>query len=60
MNGDLDRGYCNPAVTLAELVRDPLIGLLMASDGVDRSTVERLFDQISRRRAHASREVPAA
>jgi hypothetical protein len=60
MNGDLDRGNCTQAPSLAELIQDPLIGLLMASDGVDRCTVERLFEQISRRRSHATSEVPSA
>ena len=37
--------------SLADLVADPLIGLLMQSDGVDRGTVERLFDRVARVRA---------
>jgi hypothetical protein len=36
--------------TLAELVRDPLIGLLMRSDGVDRHSIELLFERIARER----------
>lgn len=36
--------------SLAELVADPLIGLLMKSDGVDRRCGELLFDQVGRAR----------
>jgi hypothetical protein len=32
--------------SLAELVDDPLVGLLMKSDGVDRRSIELLFDRI--------------
>jgi hypothetical protein len=32
--------------SLAELVEDPLIGLLMKSDGVDRSSVRLLFERV--------------
>jgi hypothetical protein len=31
--------------SLIELLDDPLVGLVMKSDGVDRRTVERLFEQ---------------
>jgi hypothetical protein len=37
--------------SLAELLDDPLVGLVMQSDGVDRRTVARLFEQ---RRLQAS------
>ena len=37
--------------SLAELVEDPLIGLMMKSDGVDRRSVELLFERLSRSRA---------
>jgi hypothetical protein len=33
--------------TLAELVEDPLVGLLMKSDGVDRRSIELLFEQVA-------------
>jgi hypothetical protein len=36
--------------SLAELVRDPLIRLIMKSDGVDPRSVEHLFERISLRR----------
>jgi hypothetical protein len=32
--------------SLAELLADPLVGVLMKSDGVDRRTLERLLDEI--------------
>ena len=34
--------------SLAELVEDPLIGLLMKSDGVDRRSIELLFERVTR------------
>jgi hypothetical protein len=34
--------------SLAELVEDPLIGLLMKSDGVDRRSIELLFERAAR------------
>ena len=34
--------------SLAELVEDPLVGLLMKSDGVDRRSIELLFDRVAR------------
>ncbi len=37
--------------SLAELVEDPLIGLMMKSDGVDRRSVELLFERLSQSRA---------
>jgi hypothetical protein len=37
--------------SLAELVEDPVIGLMMKSDGVDRRSVELLFERLSRSRA---------
>jgi hypothetical protein len=37
--------------SLAELVEDPLVGLLMKSDGVDRRSIELLFERVARERA---------
>ena len=34
--------------TLAELVEDPLVGLVMKSDGVDRRSIELLFERVAR------------
>ena len=34
--------------SLAELVEDPLVGLLMKSDGVDRRSIEVLFERVAR------------
>jgi len=39
--------------SLAELVGDPLIGLVMKSDGVERSELERLFQRVARERLQA-------
>ena len=39
--------------SLAELVEDPLIGLVMKSDGVDRSELERLLQRVARERLRA-------
>jgi hypothetical protein len=40
--------------TLAELIEDPLIGLMMKSDGVERRCVELLFERLAQHRAAAS------
>jgi hypothetical protein len=37
--------------SLVELVEDPLISLLMKSDGVDRHSLELLFERVARERA---------
>ena len=42
----MDRGTTE--YSLAELVEDPLIGLLMKSDGVDRRSIELLFERVAR------------
>ena len=39
--------------SLAELVEDPLIGLVMRSDGVDRSELERRLWRVARERLRA-------
>jgi len=36
--------------SLADLVEDPLVGLMMRSDGVDRHTVELLFQRVAQAR----------
>jgi len=41
--------------SLAELMEDPLVGLVMQSDGVDRCELELLFERVGRRRAPADR-----
>jgi hypothetical protein len=41
--------------SLAELVDDPLIGLVMKSDGVDRYELKRLFERVARERLRATR-----
>jgi hypothetical protein len=60
MNGDNDRGICTRSSSLAKLVQDPLVGLMMASDGVDRRTIELLFEQISCRRSRGACRAPPA
>ena len=37
--------------SLAELVSDPLISLLMKSDGVDRRSIEVLFERLAEARS---------
>jgi hypothetical protein len=37
--------------SLAELVEDPLVGLVMESDGVDRRSLELLLQRVARERA---------
>jgi hypothetical protein len=46
--------------TLDELVRDPLVGLVMKSDGVDRRSIELLFERIARERPSFARQRGAA
>jgi hypothetical protein len=38
-------------LSLAELVSDPLVGLLMKSDGVERRSVEILFERLVKQRS---------
>ena len=54
MNGDFDKAARAGNLTLAQLVHDPLIGLLMKSDGVDRNSIEALFARIAQQRATRS------
>ena len=39
--------------SLAELMQDPLVGLVMKSDGVDRCELEVLFERVVRERRGA-------
>jgi hypothetical protein len=41
--------------SLAELMEDPLVGLVMQSDGVERCELELLFERIGRECALADR-----
>jgi hypothetical protein len=43
---DISTAKCS----LAELVQDPLVGLVMRSDGVDRCELELLLEQVARER----------
>jgi hypothetical protein len=56
MNREISTDSGEDDCTLAELVRDPLIGLLMHSDGVDRHSVELLFERIARERGSFARQ----
>jgi hypothetical protein len=60
MNRENDNDNGEAHCTLAELVRDPLIGLLMHSDGVDRHSIELLFERIARERPSFARQRGAA
>ena len=42
-------------LSLTELISDPLIRLLIRSDGVDRRSIELLFERLARRRNHSLR-----
>jgi hypothetical protein len=42
-----------PGGSLAELMDDPLIGLVMKSDGVDRRELELLLGRVARERSRA-------
>jgi len=51
-----ERDVINIGITqrsLAELTADPLIGLVMKSDGIDRRDVELLLERVARKRAGA-------
>jgi len=42
--------------SLAELIEDPLVGLVMRSDGVDRQSIELLFERVASNTRHAESE----
>jgi hypothetical protein len=45
--------------SLAELMEDPLVGLVMQSDGVDRCELELLFERVGLTRADWHHSTPA-
>ena len=47
-------------LSLTELISDPLIRLLMKSDGVDRRNIELLFERLAQRRNHSLRPLSVA
>lgn len=51
--------YRNAESSLAELIADPLVGLVMKSDGVDRRSIELLFERIAARQSGAGEMVRA-
>jgi hypothetical protein len=59
MERSFGRGAGDTEWTLAELVRDPLIGLVMRSDGVDRCSIELLFERVAQARWGAARRTGA-
>lgn len=60
MSREIDDDCAMTPATLAELVRDPLIGLLMESDGVDQRSIELLFERLAHERQTAARQHNAA
>jgi hypothetical protein len=60
MNREIGTDSGEDHCTLAELVRDPLVGLVMQSDGVDRHSIELLFERIARERPSFTRQRNAA
>jgi hypothetical protein len=46
--------YHRSESSLAELIQDPLVGLVMRSDGVDQRSIELLFETIAARRSAGS------
>ncbi len=60
MNREIGTDSGEDLCTLAELVRDPLVGLVMKSDGVDRRSIELLFERIARERPSFARQRGAA
>jgi hypothetical protein len=50
MNRESDNDAGASGWSLAQLVSDPLIGLVMQSDGVDRHSIELLFERLARER----------
>ena len=53
MNGEIDNDAGARHCSLAQLVSDPLIALVMESDGVDRQSIELLFGRLVRERRSA-------
>ena len=53
MNGDTEMIGGTDNLTLAELMQDPLIHLMMRSDGVDHGSIEGLFARIAQSRGRA-------
>jgi hypothetical protein len=50
MNRESDNDVGASGWSLAQLVSDPLIGLVMQSDGVERHSIELLFERLARER----------
>ncbi len=61
MNRESDNDAGASGWSLAQLVSDPLIGLVMQSDGVERHSIELLFERLARERrcSHGDAEARA-
>ena len=53
MNGDTEMIGATDYLTLTELMQDPLIHLMMRSDGIDHGSIEALFARIAQSRGQA-------
>jgi hypothetical protein len=53
MNGDTEMIGASDNLTLAELMQDPLIHMMMRSDGIDHGSIEALFARIAQSRGRA-------
>ena len=54
MNGDREMIGATDNLTLAELMQDPLIRMMMRSDGVDHGSIEALFARIAQSHGQAT------
>jgi hypothetical protein len=43
--------YHRSESSLAELIQDPLVAMVMKSDGVDRHSIELLFERVAAKRS---------
>ena len=55
MNRDTDTTAKVDHLTLAELMCDPVVRLVMKSDGIERDAIESLFARLARRRTRPRR-----
>ena len=56
MNREIEWKAGASRCSLTKLVSDPLVGLVMKSDGVDRQSIELLFERLARQRRCARRD----
>ena len=55
MNGEADTTAKADHLTLAELMCDPMVRLVMKSDGVEGDAIKSLFSRLARRRTRQMR-----